>query len=194
MKQIFTSNWESLAENFESTQSNSLQVLRQMEEAVGELRSTAASALTECKLIERLYKELLCKKNSWQQKTADAINLDRDDLARQALEQKNKIDDEIDEIINRLNKADAEAEKYKEELRQAELKFTKMQNQYRLFEHQQLILQSGVSAVASQVDNVAQLEKDFCQLNQQNGAPKMSLDDEFDALKNNIKSKNKTEK
>ena len=99
MKQIFTSNWESLADSFDSPQSNSLQVLRQMEEAVGELRSTAASALTECKLIERLYKELLSKKNSWQQKAADAIKLERDDLARQALEQKNKIDDDINETI-----------------------------------------------------------------------------------------------
>ena len=192
LKNIFTSNWDTLTENFENPQSDSQAVLRQMQEAVNELRSTAAAALTECKLVERRYKELQNEKISWMQKAEDAAQLGRDDLARQALEQKNKLEDEIDKSINQLNQADQDAEELKEQLHKAEVKLAKLQKDYQLFEHQQNMLRAGVKSVDSQVDNIEQLEEEFRQLNDK--PQQSSIDDELAALKNQLQSKNKTEK
>ena len=201
LKRIFAANCKSIAGNFENPDADMQQSLRQMEEAVGELRSATAAVLTEAKLIERNIKSTKGQQERWQQRAQEAVTEDRDDLARRALSQKKQLEVEINELIASLNRADANAEGMKGELRKAEQQFTQMQNRSQLVKHHQLMAQSGVKAAASQVDNINDLEQRFKNLEakaekdllQQQALENLSAEDElnkeFAALKKSLHSK-----
>ena len=198
IKRIIASRCSILADSPECDMQSSL---RQMEEAVCELRSATAAVLTEAKLIERNIKSLKGQKECWHKRAEEAVSEDRDDLARRALSQKNKIDAEINELIASLNRADENAEGMKEELRKAEQQFSQMQNRYQLMKHNQILAQSGVRTATSQVDNINDLEQRFKNLEakaekdllQQQVLKQPSseeeLNEEFQALKKQVHSR-----
>jgi phage shock protein A len=86
---IFKANINDLLDKSEDPEKMIKQMVIEMEEAVNKATTAVGSAIANEKMLERQYEEKKRLADEWQQRALKAVNQNRDDLARQALEKKN---------------------------------------------------------------------------------------------------------
>lgn len=104
-------------------------LIQEMDEALVELRSVAASNLAEKKRLERKMEKMQQQIKGWQSKAALAIDKDREDLARGALAEKHQCqqqlvscESELSIIASALSDLQADTVKLQEKLVEARAK------------------------------------------------------------------------
>jgi phage shock protein A len=86
---IFKANINDLLDKSEDPEKMIKQMVIEMEEAVNKATTAVGSAIANEKILERQYEEKKKLAEEWQQRALKAVNQNRDDLARAALEKKN---------------------------------------------------------------------------------------------------------
>ncbi|WP_166422765.1 phage shock protein PspA [Paraglaciecola sp. 20A4] len=92
MSDIVQSNINALLDKAENPEKMIKQLILEMQDTLVEVRSVAATVLADKKHIERNMSKLNVESENWQNKAAIALSKGREDLARAALAEKQRVD------------------------------------------------------------------------------------------------------
>ncbi len=120
---IVNANITSLLDKAEDPEKMIRLIIQEMEDTLVEVRSTSARVLAEKKDLARKVKRIEAKQEDWQNKAVLAISKDREDLAKAALMEKQKLAElhtslmrEADVIEQSLNKLSEEVSQLEQKL------------------------------------------------------------------------------
>lgn len=158
MSDILQANINSALDKAEDPEKLLSLIISEMEENLVEIRAIAAKHLAEQKTIQRKLRNLTKTADDWQAKAQKAIESDREDLARAALVEKQKVEAEIEHISVANNQVTENLEKIQEDcarlvakLAEAKAKRKSMQTR---FEHAKTRLEVKKQVETYNVDHV----------------------------------------
>lgn len=122
MADIINSNINALLDKAEDPQKLIQLIIQEMEDTLVEVRSSSVKVLADRKTAKRRIKHLQKNVEEWENKARIAVQKGREDLARAALYEKQKDDDEIRAIESELVTLDEHIEQLDKEIEQLQQK------------------------------------------------------------------------
>lgn len=116
MTDIIQSNLNSLLDKAEDPEKMVRLIIQEMEETLVEVRTTSARAIADKKELGRRHDLLVAESQEWQRKAELAISKDRDDLAKSALNERNKAQESSTAVANELSILDETLAKLSEDI------------------------------------------------------------------------------
>lgn len=113
---IVNSNLNSLLERAEDPEKMVRLIIQEMEDTLVEVRSSSARTLAEKKDLERRLERLKADAADWESRATLAIQKDREDLAKAALLEKQKVNDVVAAMQQEMAIVDENLDKLKSEL------------------------------------------------------------------------------
>ena len=115
---IMKANINDLLDRSEDPEKMIKQMVIEMEEAVNKATLAVGQAIANEKSLERQYNRQAAQMNDWQQKAVQAVQAGRDDLASQALQRKNTIGQNVNDLERMLAEARASSQGLRSQLDQ----------------------------------------------------------------------------
>ena len=129
---IVNANINSLLDKAEDPEKMIKLMMQEMEDTLNELKCSCAAKMSSRAKTERTYKEQESAVNRWQSRAELAISKGREDLAREALLEKKKALDAIEQLASDLKVADETIKVSKDEINQIEDKLVTVKQKYQM--------------------------------------------------------------
>jgi phage shock protein A len=119
---IVNSNLNALLDKAEDPQKMVRLIIQEMEDTLVEVRSTSAKTIANKKDIAQQIDKLHAQASDWEAKAELAITKDREDLAKAALQERNKCTEAADALTKELDVVESQLSKLQEETTQLQAK------------------------------------------------------------------------
>jgi phage shock protein A len=131
-KDIIASNMSAMLDNAENPEKLIKLMIREMEDTLIEIKSSCASAIAENKKVERLSDDMAEKENFWGKKAELAVDKGKDNLARQALQQKRIYSKKTEIVEEELMELSSIVDQYRYDIEELENKLKSAREKQRL--------------------------------------------------------------
>ena len=119
-KDIITANMNSMLDKAEDPEKMIKMMIREIEDTLVELKTSCAGAIASKKKVQRNLDSVRERLNQWNTRAELAVIKGRDDLAREALLEKRRFADKINDLEQEFTQHGALVDQYQEEIRQLE--------------------------------------------------------------------------
>lgn len=119
---IVNANINSLLDKAEDPEKMVRLIIQEMEDTLVEVRSSSARTLADKKDLVRRIDRLQAEASDWQSKAELALSKDREDLARQALSEKQKSEENVEQLSQDLSALDEQIARLQDEISQLQTK------------------------------------------------------------------------
>jgi len=119
-KDIIASNISAMLDHAEDPEKLIKLMIREMEETLIELKSSCAGTIANQKKLQRFLTEIKDKEAFWEAKARLAVERGKDNLARQALQEKRRFTQKADQIDHESTELEAIIEQYKNDIQELE--------------------------------------------------------------------------
>jgi len=116
IKSIVTGSINEMIDKVEDPETIVNQMIRDMEQAMTEMKTNTASAIATVKITEKKLDKAYNDQSLWQENAETAVKSGDDELAKKAIIKRKNIDDTIDILRDQLNDAEVISRKMKTEL------------------------------------------------------------------------------
>ncbi|MFT4519110.1 MAG: phage shock protein A [Halioglobus sp.] len=122
MTDIINSNINAMLDQAEEPEKMVRLIIQEMEDTLVEVRSSSARVLADRKAAARRLEQVQAEAATWEEKACLAINKEREDLARAALQEKRAIEEEVAVVQGELDATDEHIAQLKQEVAQLQQK------------------------------------------------------------------------
>ena len=116
IKSIVTGSINEMIDKVEDPETIVNQMIRDMEQAMTEMKTNTASAIATVKITEKKLDKAYNDQSLWQENAETSVKSGDDELAKKAIIKRKNIDDAIDILRDQLNDAEVISRKMKTEL------------------------------------------------------------------------------
>jgi phage shock protein A len=131
-KDIITSNISSMLDNAENPEKLIKLMIREMEDTLIELKSSCANAIANQKKVQRFFTDIKDKESFWASKAHMAVDKGKDNLARQALQEKRRFTQKTETIEIESAELDAIIDQYRDDIQELEDKLKSAREKQRM--------------------------------------------------------------
>ena len=131
-RDIVSSNINAMLDRAEDPEKMIKLMIREMEDTLVELKASCAGAMADARKVQRRLDEATDRAASWQEKAALAVGKGRDDLAREALQEKRRHSQLADALTIETGELQSLIEQYHGDIRQLEDKLKSAREKQRL--------------------------------------------------------------
>ena len=131
-KDIVASNISDMLDNAEDPEKLIKLMIREMEDTLIEIKSSCANAIANQKKVQRFLDNIQEKENFWSQKAELAVKKGKDNLARQALQEKRQYTQKADSIDIELTELGVIIEQYRDDIQELENKLKTAREKQRM--------------------------------------------------------------
>ena len=131
-RDIVGSNINAMLERAEDPEKLIKMMIQEMEDTQIELKAACAGVIAESKKVQRQLQTVEKRVDYWEDKADLAVKKGRDDLAREALFEKQRFSQRTQSLANELTEHDALKEQYKDDIRQLEEKLKSAREKERM--------------------------------------------------------------
>ena len=193
-KDIIASNISAMLDNAEDPEKLIKLMIREMEDTLIEIKSSCASTIAEQKKVERLFDGMVEKENFWVKKAKLAVEKGKDNLARQALQQKRIYAQKAETIEEELIELGSIVDQYRNDIEELENKLKSAREKQRLLVQRHIRAKSKKNAQEEirRADSIEimqkfetlenHIERMEAEADLVNYGRPATLEDEFDAL------------
>ena len=131
-RDIVSSNINAMLDRAEDPEKMIKLMIREMEDTLVELKASCAGVMADAKKVARRLDEAADRASSWQAKAALAVERNRDDLAREALQEKRRHSRLADALAHEKTELHSLIQQYQDDIRQLEDKLKSAREKQRL--------------------------------------------------------------
>ena len=119
-RDIISSNINAMLDKAEDPEKLIRLMIREMEDTLVEIKAACAGSMAGSKKVERKLSAAQARSQYWEEKAQLAVRKNRDDLAREALMEKRRFNQQADVLQNELSEHNLLVEQYHDDIRQLE--------------------------------------------------------------------------
>jgi phage shock protein A len=131
-KDIVASNINSMLDNAEDPEKLIKLMIREMEDTLIEIKSSCANTIAGQKKAQRFLDEIEEKEDFWNQKAELAVQKGKDNLARQALQEKRRYTQRAETLQTEVTELTVMIEQYREDIQELENKLKSAREKQRM--------------------------------------------------------------
>ncbi len=131
-RDIVSSNMNAMLDKAEDPEKLIKLMIREMEDTLIELKAACAGVIASRKKLQRRLDNVAARKDQWQARANLAVDKGRDDLAREALNEKRRFADLADSLHEELLEHEDMVTKYQEDIRLLESKLDSAREKQRM--------------------------------------------------------------
>lgn len=121
-KDIINANINDWLDQIKDPESALREMIREMEDSVSELKTAYSHKIKDKKELKYAVKEMKKSIKRWQERAVMAVDRGKEELAREALKEKARLEKEAGHLFDRLSSLEEAAIKYREKIREMEEK------------------------------------------------------------------------
>jgi len=145
-RDIVSSNINAMLDKAEDPEKLIRLMIREMEDTLVEIKTACAGVMAGNKKTERQLESLLARARYWEEKAELAVQMGRDDLAREALVEKRKFTRQTQGLENEKSEHTLLIEQYQNDIRQLEEKLRSAREKQRLLVQRHIHAQRKIQA------------------------------------------------
>jgi len=131
-RDIISSNINAMLDKAEDPEKLIRLMIREMEDTLVEIKAACAGSMAGAKKVERQLASAQARSKYWEEKAALAVRKNRDDLAREALVEKRRFQQQADILRNELSEHNLLVDQYQDDIRQLEDKLKAAKEKQRI--------------------------------------------------------------